>query len=140
LGRPGERRRGAGVSDAGECAMRGRAADAVSARWLSERLAELDAIGVRADGVHRLAWSEEDAALGRWFADTAAQAHLVAERDPAGNRWACPPTPPPWPVVGSHLDSVRGGGRFDGPLGVICGFAVAQAARRPVAVVSFADE
>jgi beta-ureidopropionase / N-carbamoyl-L-amino-acid hydrolase len=60
------------------------------------------------------------------------------ERDPAGNLWAVPDTPPPWWAVGSHLDSVREGGAFDGALGVAAGFEVA--ARAPVAVISFADE
>ena len=42
--------------------------------------------------------------------------------------------------IGSHLDSVRGGGQFDGPLGVACGFEIAASAPQPVAVISFADE
>lgn len=41
--------------------------------------------------------------------------------------------------IGSHLDSVRDGGRFDGPLGVVCGFEVA-ARELALAVISFADE
>jgi N-carbamoyl-L-amino-acid hydrolase len=45
----------------------------------------------------------------------------------------------PWWATGSHLDSVRRGGRFDGALGVAAGFAVAE--RLPgVAVIAFADE
>ena len=52
------------------------------------------------------------------------------ERDPAGNLWACPDAPAPWWAVGSHLDSVRDGGRFDGALGVAAGFAVAERSRR----------
>ena len=43
---------------------------------------------------------------------------MISTRDPVGDLWAHPPTPPPWWAVGSHLDSVRGGGRFDGPVGV----------------------
>ena len=47
--------------------------------------------------------------------------------------------PGPWWATGSHLDSVRSGGRFDGALGVAAGFAVAE--RVPgVAVIAFADE
>ena len=52
------------------------------------------------------------------------------ERDPAGNLWACPDAPGPWWAVGSHLDSVRDGGRFDGALGVAAAFAVAAAGCR----------
>ncbi len=46
----------------------------------------------------------------------------------------------PWWTVGSHLDSVRDGGPYDGPLGVAAAFAVAARLEQPVAVVSFADE
>lgn len=50
-------------------------------------------------------------------------------------------------VIGSHLDSVRDAGRYDGPLGVLVGIAAAEALQRqgrrlPFAleVVAFADE
>jgi len=107
---------------------------------LDERLAALDDIGERADGLYRLAWTDEDAATRAWFERQAGDAGLRSVRDPAGNLWACPDTDPPWWGIGSHLDSVRAGGRFDGPLGVACGFAIAVEAARPVAVLSFADE
>ncbi len=107
---------------------------------LAARLGGLADIGVRADGVCRLAWSDEDAATRAWFEEQAAGAGLRVARDPAGNLWARPEAEAPWWGIGSHLDSVRGGGRFDGPLGVACGFAIAGGAPRPVAVLSFADE
>ncbi len=100
----------------------------------------LTGVGVGPDGVRRLAWTEEDAATRAWFERQAASVGLRVERDPAGNLWACPEAEPPWWGVGSHLDSVRGGGRFDGPLGVACGFEIAAAGELPVAVLSFADE
>jgi N-carbamoyl-L-amino-acid hydrolase len=112
----------------------------ITAAGIAARLAPLDEIGVRPGGVSRLAWSEEDAASRAWFSDQAQRTGLVVERDPAGNLWARPDREPPWWGVGSHLDSVRGGGRFDGPLGVACGFEIAAASERPPAVISFADE
>ncbi len=112
----------------------------IAAQRLAEALGELDDIGVRAEGVYRLAWTPEDAATRAWFERHAELAGLEVMRDPAGNLWACPDATPPWPAVGSHLDSVRGGGRFDGPLGLACAFAVAEASEVPVAVISFADE
>jgi beta-ureidopropionase / N-carbamoyl-L-amino-acid hydrolase len=112
----------------------------IDAASLERRLAGLEGIGVTDEGVHRLAWTPQDAACRAWFEAQAAATGLRAERDPAGNLWACPSSPAPWWGVGSHLDSVRGGGRFDGPLGVACGFEIAAASREPVAVVSFADE
>lgn len=107
---------------------------------LAERLAGLQEVGVFASGVHRMAWSEEDAACRSWFEKQAVGCGLRVAADPAGNLWACPESDPPWWGVGSHLDSVRGGGRFDGPLGVACGFEVASASGLPIAVISFTDE
>lgn len=49
----------------------------------------------------------------------------------------------PLPVLGSHLDSVRDAGRYDGPLGVLVAVAAAErtaAEGLPVSVVAFADE
>jgi N-carbamoyl-L-amino-acid hydrolase len=113
----------------------------ITAAELAERLAGLAPIGDDGTGgVTRLPWSAEDAATGKWFTAQAAASGLRAERDAAGNRWALPAGDGPWWAVGSHLDSVRGGGRYDGPLGVAAGFAVAAASARPLAVVSFADE
>lgn len=112
----------------------------IAADGLLRRLAELDGVGIGPDGVDRLAWTPEDAALRAWFERQAADVGLVAERDPAGNLWARPGGDPPWWAVGSHLDSVRRGGRFDGPLGVACGFEIAASSSRPPAVISFADE
>ena len=50
-------------------------------------------------------------------------------------------------MLGSHLDSVPDGGAYDGPLGVVSAFAALDlvrsrgfAPRRPVGIVSFADE
>jgi N-carbamoyl-L-amino-acid hydrolase len=113
----------------------------ITAASLAGRLAELDGIGVEAGGaVYRLAWTPEDSACRAWFDRQARAAGLTVECDPAGNLWACPDADPPWYAVGSHLDSVRGGGRFDGPLGVACGFEIAHDIASPVAVISFADE
>ncbi|MEA2442843.1 MAG: beta-ureidopropionase / N-carbamoyl-L-amino-acid hydrolase [Thermoleophilales bacterium] len=107
---------------------------------LARRLADLIPIGLGEDGTNRLAWTDEDAATARWFAAQAASLALEVHRDPAGNLWASPPGEGPWWGVGSHLDSVRDGGRYDGALGVAAAFEVAAHSRVPVAVVSFADE
>ena len=107
---------------------------------LAARLADLVPIGLGEDGTNRLAWTDEDAAAARWFESQAASAGLEVRRDPAGNLWACPPGEGPWWGIGSHLDSVRDGGRYDGALGVAAAFEVAAQFPVPVAVVSFADE
>jgi len=112
----------------------------ITADDIEARLAGLDAIGATDAGFHRLAWTDEDRAAAAWFAEQGARLGLRVERDGAGNLWAVPDVPPPWWGVGSHLDTVAGGGRYDGALGVACAFAIAAAIDRAVAVVSFADE
>ena len=100
----------------------------------------LISLGPLAEPGDRLAWTPELAAAEDWFRAEAEGIGLRVERDPAGNLWACPDAPPPWWGVGSHLDTVREGGRFDGALGVVTGREVARRTELPVAVVSFADE
>jgi beta-ureidopropionase / N-carbamoyl-L-amino-acid hydrolase len=112
----------------------------ITAAELEERLAGLDDIGRDGDGGTRLAWTSEDDAAGSWFAEQAASVGLQVERDPAGNRWAVPSGEGPWWAAGSHTDTVRQGGRYDGALGVAAAFAVASHLDAPVAVISFADE
>ena len=112
----------------------------IEAADLAARLAGLAGIGETAAGVTRLAWTAEAEACGVWFADQAAGLGRGCEVDPAGNLWAPPDDRAPWWGVGSHLDSVRGGGRYDGPLGVVAAFEVAARAAAPVAVVCLADE
>jgi len=50
-------------------------------------------------------------------------------------------------IIGSHIDSVRNGGRYDGPLGIMLGIDVVEALRRAgrrlpfaVEVIAFGDE
>lgn len=97
-------------------------------------------IGRTDRGTTRLAWTDEDDAAADWFRAQAESLGLKPERDPAGNLWALPDSPPPWWALGSHLDTVREGGAYDGALGVAAAFEVAAATEAPVAVISFADE
>ncbi|MBW0103222.1 allantoate amidohydrolase [Pseudonocardia sp. KRD291] len=86
--------------------------------------------------------------LRDWFAEQARRRGLDVETDRNGNVWAWWGAPGPDAVVtGSHLDSVPGGGAFDGPLGVASALAAVQdlagrgfAPARPLAVVVFAEE
>ena len=114
-------------------------AHVIGADELRDRLAALAPIGLGDDGTTRLAWTPELAAAEAWFGDQASAAGLRVERDPAGSLWAVPDAPGPWWATGSHLDSVRSGGRFDGALGVAAGFAAAERLGG-VAVLAFADE
>ncbi|MDQ6875698.1 MAG: allantoate amidohydrolase [Actinomycetota bacterium] len=99
-------------------------------------------------GYSRFAWTSDDAALGAWFQAEAVARGMAAEQDRNGNQWAWWGDPGPGSVVtGSHLDSVPGGGAFDGPLGVLAGFLAVDdlrargiTPRRPLAVVRFVEE
>jgi N-carbamoyl-L-amino-acid hydrolase len=99
-------------------------------------------------GYRRYAWSAADLECREWFRDQAAARGLDVETDRNGNLWAWWGQPGPDAVVtGSHLDSVPDGGAYDGPLGIVSGFAAVDVLRqrgvhpvRPVAVVAFSDE
>jgi N-carbamoyl-L-amino-acid hydrolase len=104
-----------------------------------------------AGGWTRLAWTDEDRAARAWFRSEAGARGLTVDQDPAGNLWAwwggSGADPDGVVAVGSHLDTVRGGGAYDGALGVVSGLlAVGELIGRgvepgrPVAVVAFADE
>lgn len=124
-------------------------------------LAELDGIGHEpgnpAGAYNRFAWTPQDRALRSWFTGHCEDLGLVTEQDTAGNLWAwwlpqpigSPAEIPAGSAVttGSHLDSVSGGGAFDGPLGVISALlAVGElrskgfVPRKPIGVVCFSDE
>jgi len=86
--------------------------------------------------------------LRQWFAEQAQRRGLEVENDRNGNAWAWWGAPAPGAVVtGSHLDSVPGGGAFDGPLGVVSALLAVDELRlrgvtpsRPLAVACFMEE
>ncbi|HET6825762.1 MAG TPA: allantoate amidohydrolase, partial [Amnibacterium sp.] len=98
-------------------------------------------------GYDRLAWTDADAAMRRWFVAEAEDLGLDTEVDRNGNLWAHWRQGPGGLVVGSHLDSVPNGGALDGPLGVASAFAAIRVLQdaggtpgSPVSVVAFVDE
>jgi N-carbamoyl-L-amino-acid hydrolase len=117
---------------------------------------DVEEIGLDADsgGYTRLAWSREDHDLREWFSGACQARGLDVTTDRMGNQWgwwgdpdAAVAAGDPGVVIGSHLDSVPNGGAFDGPLGVVSALAAVDLLRergfeprRPVGVVSFADE
>ncbi|MBB2910022.1 N-carbamoyl-L-amino-acid hydrolase [Streptosporangium becharense] len=103
----------------------------------------------RTGGYLRDAWSPADMELRLWFRQEAARRGLDLREDRNGNLWAWwgDPSARPGVVTGSHLDSVRQGGAFDGPLGVVSAFAALDLLRargvrpgRPLGVACFTDE
>ncbi|VVJ19320.1 N-formylglutamate deformylase (EC [alternative form] [Amycolatopsis camponoti] len=99
-------------------------------------------------GYSRHAFDSPEQDLRAWFGERALGLGLDVDTDHNGNIWAWWGPPGPDAVVtGSHLDSVPGGGAFDGPLGVVSALAAVERLRdkgsrpgKPLAVVVFAEE
>ena len=89
---------------------------------------ELAQIGATMDGgVDRPTFSDAHLAARKWFRGQIESSGLEFHSDSAGNHsacLACGPKGAPTLLLGSHLDSVPNGGRFDGALGVISAFEV----------------
>jgi N-carbamoyl-L-amino-acid hydrolase len=123
----------------------------VDADRLRRDFEALAAIGAtEAGGVERTALSQTHLEARAWFLERAVEAGLETAVDPAGNHSAIVPTAPPdAPVLllGSHLDSVPNGGRYDGALGVLAALEVLRVVDEerlelPVALeaIDFTDE
>lgn len=81
------------------------------------------------NGVTRLSLSEEDRKARAYFQSCCEDLGMSLEVDDMGNMYATLPgteNDKPPIVIGSHLDSVEKGGRFDGVLGVLAGLEVAR--------------
>jgi N-carbamoyl-L-amino-acid hydrolase len=114
---------------------------------LLAEIAEIGADPVRG-GYSRHVFEPAEMELRGWFSRRARALGLAVEPDRNGNVWAY------WGArgdtaigVGSHLDSVPGGGPLDGPLGVASALSAVARLKsrgvrpaRPVAVVAFAEE
>ncbi|AIQ44686.1 allantoate amidohydrolase [Paenibacillus sp. FSL R7-0273] len=101
------------------------------------------------NGVTRLSLSEQDVLVRNYFRSCCEELGMTVKADDMGNMYATlagreegPPV-----VIGSHLDTVKKGGRFDGVLGVIAGLEVARTLvdhgitpRLPVTVMNFTNE
>lgn len=117
---------------------------------LLERLRSLGELGaLPGGGVCRLAFSEEDA-WGRervigWMKALGLEVSMDAMGNVFGLRPGCEPGPPV--MTGSHIDTVRTGGLYDGTLGVLAGLEVVETlneagmtTRRPLCVAFFSNE
>jgi N-carbamoyl-L-amino-acid hydrolase len=86
----------------------------------------------QAGGVSRTAFSGAHIDAREWFLRRAAAAGLETRVDPAGNHSAVlagARSSAPTLLLGSHLDSVPDGGRFDGALGVVAALEVIRAVK-----------
>ncbi|MCC8194139.1 MAG: Zn-dependent hydrolase [Deltaproteobacteria bacterium] len=123
----------------------------ISSARLWGDLMELGKIGARpGGGIHRPALSAEDALGREWFVAACERAGLEVRMDSLRNVIARVPAADPGAKVlatGSHLDTVPGGGMFDGALGVLAGLECARAIKEQgmelpyhLEVINFTDE
>jgi N-carbamoyl-L-amino-acid hydrolase len=102
-------------------------------------------------GYSRFTYGSADRELREWFVAEAERRSLEVDVDRNGAVWAWRAGPggslQDAVVTGSHLDSVPGGGQFDGPLGIASAFAAVDLLDlrgvrpiRPLAVVAFPEE
>ncbi len=114
---------------------------------LERHIAELSAIGGSGTSVTRLGLSPDEQRardlVGGWLHARGA----TVRRDAAANVYGRLGDSGPAILVGSHIDSVPEGGRFDGALGVLCAVEAVEALlddgvqlRRPVEIVGWCDE
>ena len=118
---------------------------------LQQHITDLSKFGANPEGgVSRVAFSAADIAGREYIKKLMQDAGLVVHIDTAGNiigrREGIDPKLPVI-MIGSHIDSVPGGGNYDGDVGVLGAIEVAQALRErgarllhPLEVVSFTDE
>ena len=122
----------------------------VNTQRLLGRIAELGKIGeIDGGGVCRLALTDEDR-QGRdrvcgWMRQLGLDVTIDAIGNVVGIRRGSEDLPPV--MTGSHIDTVRTGGRYDGNLGVLAGLEVMATlndagitTRRPLAVAFFTNE
>ena len=122
----------------------------VNGERLAERLDALAQVGaIAGGGVCRLALTEEDR-HGRdlvvgWMRELGLAVSIDGIGNVVGTRAGIEDGPAV--MTGSHIDTVRTGGRFDGNLGVLAGLEVIQTlndagitTRRPLAVAFFTNE
>jgi N-carbamoyl-L-amino-acid hydrolase len=122
----------------------------VNAARLQQSLEQLAAIGTTpGGGVTRLALSDEDRAgrdlLCRWLAEAGLTLRVDDFGNVTGQRVGRATGPPV--RLGSHCDTVRRGGRYDGALGVLAALEVVRTlndrgvvTRRPLEVVNWTNE
>ncbi len=94
---------------------------------LHDRLAELAALGATGAGIDRALFTPAEHAARERVAGWARAAGLRVEQDRAGNLFARLAGDDRAPVqCGSHLDTVRNGGAYDGAYGVVGGLCALE--------------
>ncbi|MCA1667527.1 MAG: hydantoinase/carbamoylase family amidase, partial [Thermomicrobia bacterium] len=121
---------------------------AVNAERMLADLDALDRIGRTEAGLFRVAWSPAYRAGLDWLRGRFMDAGLATTEDAATNLWGrWQAGNGPALLLGSHIDTVPNGGKFDGAFGVLAALEVLRTLREanitppfPLAVIAWADE
>ncbi|GGB41911.1 M20 family metallo-hydrolase [Fictibacillus barbaricus] len=122
--------------------------------WLEEHLHRLNLVKnmKQPEGFTRLGFSEEEWEAMNVFKEITEDFGLLVRRDFAGNliaRWNPSEEASSLPAValGSHLDTVKGGGGYDGVAGILCALGAVKELKEegfqpdyPIEVICFASE
>jgi N-carbamoyl-L-amino-acid hydrolase len=117
----------------------------VDGERMREDFEALSRIGATAEGgVSRPTFSDAHFAAREWFLTRARAAELDTQVDAAGNHSAVLAAQPHRHarvlLLGSHLDSVPGGGRYDGAMGVVAALHILLALKEAGTDLPFAVE
>lgn len=122
----------------------------IDAERLNRSLSTLAGLGATPNGgVTRLALTDEDKeardVLRRWFEDAGLSVRVDDFGNMVGRREGREQISPV--LIGSHLDTVRSGGRYDGALGVLGALEAVRtlndnhiATRRPIEIINWTNE
>ncbi len=98
-------------------------------------------------GITRPSFSQPDREARNWLKEKISEAGLIFREDGAGNLFGRLGEEGRAVLVGSHIDTVINGGRFDGSVGVLAGLECLRRIKeegwrlgKPLEVVSFTDE
>jgi N-carbamoyl-L-amino-acid hydrolase len=122
----------------------------IDRKRLEQSIEELGRIGATPrGGLTRVALTDEDKRgrdlMVRWMRDAGLRVSIDQMGNIFGERAGREPLPPV--MMGSHIDSVPTGGKYDGQLGVLCGLETIRAldthgirTRHPVTLAIFTNE
>lgn len=116
--------------------------------WVTKVIDEVAQYGKQDFGICREAFSEADEKARKYIIKLMEEAGLTVRTDEIGNiigRMEVPNSKAPAVATGSHLDTVPGGGKYDGVVGVVGGLAAILRLKdkklsHPIELIVFAAE
>lgn len=113
-------------------------------------LEAINKIGETDDGIERIAYTHEEKRAKLYVREQCESIGMNVREDEAGNliarREGTDPSLPPV-AIGSHLDTVYSGGKYDGSIGVVAGLEIVRVLEEediqtlhPIEVIAFACE